>query len=197
LAIQRRLIKKALIHIGLEGQLTFRHIETICRLVSGGLSSGEIQLPMGRRVRLVYDKIHFLTGVEEAPCAFVYQLTVPGSIEIVEIQQKFVVSINDATFNQNNSIINQAVFDMDVLVFPLFVRSRRNGDFINPHAFQGRKKIKKILIDKKIPRHFRNRIPLIEDGLGRIIWVAGIIRSNLAPITEKTQNILSIYGVSL
>ncbi len=55
------------------------------------------------------------------------------------------------------------------------VRTRRPGDVFKPFG-SGEKKLKDFLIDKKIPREERDRIPLVADG-NRIIWVAGVAMS--------------------
>lgn len=55
------------------------------------------------------------------------------------------------------------------LIFPLVLRHRKNGDRIS-----GKKLLKKIFIDEKINKLFRDRIPVLEDAQGNIIWVPGV-----------------------
>lgn len=42
-----------------------------------------------------------------------------------------------------------------------FIRARRNGDYFYPEGLNGKKKIKDLLIDLKIPKRIRDEIPLL------------------------------------
>ena len=57
---------------------------------------------------------------------------------------------------------------------PLTLRTRRAGDYMQLPA--GRKTLKKIMIDDKIPREKRDKLPLLAAG-GEIIWMIGGRRS--------------------
>lgn len=61
------------------------------------------------------------------------------------------------------------------LVFPLTIRNRKDSDEI--FMSYGHKKIKKLFIERKIPKEKRERIPLVVDGLGEILWVYNIAKS--------------------
>ena len=85
-------------------------------------------------------------------------------------------------------------FDRDILEkicgdgrFHTKVRYRQEGDYFTPYGASGGKSLKKFLIDRKIPAYLRNRIPLLVCG-DKIIWVCGVMRSNIAPITKSTEN---------
>ena len=81
--------------------------------------------------------------------------------------------------------------DLNKLELPLFVRSRTDGDGYNPLGLKGRKKIKDILIDAKVPREEREKIPVVLDQKG-IVWFAGFRIDERVKITENTQKILHI-----
>ncbi|MCC3377825.1 tRNA lysidine(34) synthetase TilS, partial [Cohnella sp. REN36] len=53
----------------------------------------------------------------------------------------------------------------------------RAGDRIQPLGMLGTKKVKDVLIDKKIPRDKRDRIPLLTDD-EHILWIPGVKRSS-------------------
>ena len=86
------------------------------------------------------------------------------------------------------------VFDATGLTLPLAVRPLRAGDRIRPfggrsvrgYARDGRKKVKEILIDRKIPRDDRWGRPVVCDAVGGILWIPGVLRSSLAPVTPAT-----------
>ena len=85
----------------------------------------------------------------------------------------------------------EAVYADRMALPPLVLRTRREGDHMQLPV--GRKKLKEILIDDKIPREERDALPLIAlADTHEIFWIAGGRRSSLAPVTESTQDILSI-----
>lgn len=57
---------------------------------------------------------------------------------------------------------------------PLTIRHRRNGDRMSVAGMEGHKKIKDILIGEKIPQKKRNKLWIIVDETGRIIWLIGV-----------------------
>ncbi len=56
---------------------------------------------------------------------------------------------------------------------PVTVRSRRPGDRIRPLGCDHRRRLKEVLIDRRVPRRQRDRLPLLEVR-GRIVWVPGV-----------------------
>ena len=63
------------------------------------------------------------------------------------------------------------------------VRNRRRGDRFRPLGSPHEKKIGEFLIDRKIPRDRRDRIPLLVWN-GSIVWIAGVEISDDFKVTE-------------
>ena len=63
------------------------------------------------------------------------------------------------------------------LVFPLHIRTRKNGDEIE--SISGTKKINRVLIDLKVSKEIRDFIPIITDNNNNILWVYDYIKSKL------------------
>ena len=59
------------------------------------------------------------------------------------------------------AISPEAYADIKDEMFPLTLRSRRNGDIIQPFGMQGKMKLKKYFINKNIPEHDRDKILLL------------------------------------
>ena len=77
---------------------------------------------------------------------------------------------------------------------PLVLRTRRAGDYMRLPI--GRKKLKEILIDDKVPRERRDSIPLIAlADTQEIFWIAGGRRSCLAEVAESSRDIMKIECV--
>ncbi|MGN0135684.1 tRNA lysidine(34) synthetase TilS [Anaerotignum sp.] len=75
------------------------------------------------------------------------------------------------------------VFDYDKIKNTLFCRTRKAGDRIPLQ--NGRKKIKDLFIDEKIPRDRRAAYPLIVMG-EEVLWVPGLRASAAAGVDEQT-----------
>jgi tRNA(Ile)-lysidine synthase len=74
--------------------------------------------------------------------------------------------------------LDVATFDPRELHFPLCVRAREDGDRIRLPG--GTKKVKKLLLEARIPRMERSAVPLVVDALGRVLWIPGVARAERA-----------------
>ncbi len=81
-----------------------------------------------------------------------------------------------------------AVFDSAVISM-VCVRRHRPGDRIKPLGMKGSKKLQDVLVDAKIPRELRPWILVVVDGEDEVLWVPGVVRSSLAPVTEQTEEV--------
>jgi len=71
-------------------------------------------------------------------------------------------------------------FDPEALRFPLMVRSRGPGDRIRLPG--GTKKVKKLLLERRIPVSQRDRVALIVDAEGDVLWIPGVAGADLPPL---------------
>jgi tRNA(Ile)-lysidine synthase len=86
--------------------------------------------------------------------------------------------------------------DLDALVFPLVVRTRRDGDRYRPCGAPGRKKLKEILRAKRIPAAERDVLPVFCSG-DKIVWAPGIPVAEDFKVTAGTQRVFVIRKVGL
>jgi len=87
-------------------------------------------------------------------------------------------------------------FDRDRVTGQLSIRSRRPGDSFYPFGAPGSKPLKAFLIDVKLPRWERERLPLVVAG-GEIIWAVGLRRGAAAPVTPATRRLLELSAIPL
>ena len=64
------------------------------------------------------------------------------------------------------------------LQLPLRIRGRKPGD--RAPTSGGRKKLSKLMVELRIPREQRDRIPVLVDGVGSVLWIPGQWRAPLA-----------------
>jgi tRNA(Ile)-lysidine synthase len=102
---------------------------------------------------------------------FCYALAVPGQTTVPEIGLVLLAEVVPAgTAPAANEDV--AVVSTDLAASGLMVRNRRPGDRLKPSAV-GHRKLQDVLVDRKVPRGERDRVPLVVDGADRIVWVAG------------------------
>ncbi|MFL6194322.1 MAG: tRNA lysidine(34) synthetase TilS [Thermoanaerobaculia bacterium] len=105
---------------------------------------------------------------------FTYTLEVPGELEIPEIAVRVRV-----TRRAVEPWMFQGAADRAGLALPLTegdrvtIRNRRPGDRIHPLGAGGSRRLKEVLIDRRVPRRVRERLPLLCVG-GRIAWAPGV-----------------------
>jgi tRNA(Ile)-lysidine synthase len=84
-------------------------------------------------------------------------------------------------------------FDYDKIIDAVVVRTRQQGDYLQINKEGGRKSLKSLLIDEKIPKEKREKMYLVTTG-NHVLWVPGIRTSEAFLIDENTRKILSITG---
>jgi tRNA(Ile)-lysidine synthase len=78
-------------------------------------------------------------------------------------------------------------FSAAALDFPLTVRSREAGDRIVLPG--GTRKLKKVLLEARIPSSARHTVPVVVDCTGRVLWVVGVARTHLVGTEGETMSI--------
>jgi tRNA(Ile)-lysidine synthase len=89
-----------------------------------------------------------------------------------------------------------AIVPKDKVAGGLAVRNRRAGDRLLPSA-AGHRKLQDLLVDRKVPRAERDRVPIVVDAADRIVWVAGLVVDREFRVTDPAQAvvILRLKGV--
>ena len=89
-----------------------------------------------------------------------------------------------------------ADFDLHEAGTELFVRQRRPGDRFQPLGMNMPKKLYEFMVDAKIPRSWRGRIPIVCSPQ-QIIWVAGWRIDDRVKTTEASKEILRLEFIRL
>ncbi|MBB2149653.1 tRNA lysidine(34) synthetase TilS [Pedobacter gandavensis] len=100
--------------------------------------------------------------------------------------------LSKAEFDTNYQIErdpNKAYLDADQLIYPLILRSRQPGDRFKPFGMKHYKKLSDFFIDEKIPVTRKDAVPILLNGNGEVIWVAGMRQDNRYKIGAATKNI--------
>lgn len=180
-AVQARLLREVLRRRGIN--LDEAGTRAALEFTRSGASGTFVTIATG--IRLTRDFGRFLVaemgGVgEDAP------LTIPGPEEgfreLALGGQRF-----GAAWGPDEPSGCQSVLEVprSALRFPLHLRGWMPGDRIAlPY---GTKKLKKLLAEARVPVAERARIPVLLDGEGRVLWVAGVASSVLIRIRGESD----------
>jgi len=84
-----------------------------------------------------------------------------------------------------------AYLDLDKAGDKLLVRSRQPGDLFQPLGLSQPKKLNRFMIDARIPRAWRERIPVVCSPT-QIVWLVGYRIDDRVKVTENTKQVLRL-----
>ncbi|PYN28070.1 MAG: tRNA lysidine(34) synthetase TilS [Candidatus Rokuibacteriota bacterium] len=122
-------------------------------------------------------------------------VSVPGRTELPEIGQALETRFVGAEAYTIPREPGRVAFDAEELAGPLVVRAPRRGERFIPFGGAERR-LKTLLIDAKVPRWDRCRVPVVAAG-GAIIWVGHLRRGAAARVTARTRRVLELALVPL
>ncbi len=197
-ALQKRVLLLACGQAGLPlDRLGYRHIDALQHLARRERGGGEICLPGGWRAQRRGEALRFLettgekTTAQEPTPAVSLAPPEAGNCRYLEWQFSWQTEAWPGGAAAVPGEAATAWFDYDQLRLPLQLRQVRPGDRLRPLGLQGSKKLQDLLVDAKIPRQQRPRIPLLLSG-EEIIWVVGLRQGETAKVTPQTRRILRI-----
>ena len=171
------------------------HYNAAAGLAMMGVGS-QVALPGGITARMEHGLVCFRTGSADRKLAS-RELQVPGELYLDEAGIWIsceVLGRGRMTPPVAAEIAGpwEVYLSLDALVLPLQVRGRRPGDRFHPLGAGGERKLKEFLIDRKVPRHLRDRIPLVVAADGTIAWVVGHRIGDRFKLTGNDGSILHV-----
>ncbi len=175
------------------------HVEAVLELLERPGSNWSVDAP-GHVVERRGDRVVLREGRSNDARSseanfFRYPLSIPGEVTLPE--QGLVVSAQldaaEAGVRALRAAVRNratAVVDADGWAAPLAVRNRRPGDRFRPFGLKGRKKLQDFLVDRKVSREDRDRVPLVVDENDRILWVAGHEIDEAFQVTAASRAVL-------
>ncbi len=157
----------------LEG-LSREHIERIANLTHSGETGSVVELPGQLRVRKQYDVFSIEPDVphrdypqESAAVRVPGETTLPRRGVTVKAERAEA----PADFAADDPLT--VYVGADAAQPGLTVRNHRPGERFIPLGMTGSRKLQDFFVDEKVPRHRRDRIPVVASGDGQILWVVG------------------------
>lgn len=161
-----------------------RHIDLIYKMIIGRRSNQVIDLPNSVQAIKSYQEFYLKRETEELT---EYEIELS---EYAILPNGHSIKRIDECSSNSNDICRLSSSD---IVLPLTVRTRKVGDKISLKGLDGTKKIKDIFIDEKISFEKRDMWPIVEDGLGRIVWIPGLKKSKFDKKKNEKYDIILKY----
>ncbi|MBI4336212.1 MAG: tRNA lysidine(34) synthetase TilS [Chloroflexi bacterium] len=197
-ALQHHLLRRAFAELaGSTEDLAQCHLVEMARLLAPGPSGRSLHLPAGVRLAVDYSRLWLTRGEGDAcplPPLQEGVLACPGETRLGGwLVEAAVVTPPPAVMPGDPWV---AFLDLDALGGDLHIRPRRPGDRFQPLGMQDavgaterQKKLQDFMVDARIPRLWRPRIPLLVTPRG-IAWVVGWRIAHWARIAPETHRAL-------
>jgi tRNA(Ile)-lysidine synthase len=179
-AIGRRVLRMAVERVSpaAAARLSARHLDAMWTLVASG-RAGRHDAP---GARLTSDGATWRVTDPARESAgrpvWEYALAAPGSVVVAEANyvisaRRDLPAVRGVETKRDRRAL-EVVFDGGSIKWPLVIRNRRPGDCIKPLGGIGRKKVQDLLVDAKVPQSARDRVPVVVDAGGQVLWVVGV-----------------------
>jgi len=118
-----------------------------------------------------------------------------GSEPLITIgRSQLLISYSDVPYFEKKR--EMTFVDADLLLYPLVLRYRQDGDRLMPIGMKTFKKVSDYFIDEKVPLSEKDEIPLLVNGNGDIIWIAGYRQDDRYKVTALTKKV-AIFELKL
>lgn len=189
-ALQRHLLRRVLDEVLADlTDIQSIHIEKMMEALSKPAGK-RISLPRGLVFHVGYSTCLVTKGVFDTcpfpPLEGEYKLNVPGDTVLSgwRVQARIIRPGEKADgFG--------ACLDLDEAGSDLVVRGRKAGDRFQPLGMGKSKKLQDFMVDAKVPRSWRDRVPLVCSP-GGIIWVVGWRIAERVRVTDSTKKVLRL-----
>src|SRR5699024_5856757 len=85
-----------------------------------------------------------------------------------------------------------AMLDFSKIQFPITLRGWQEGDYFVPLGMNGRKKISDFLINIKLSLFEKEKVGVLVNGNGEILWVVGLRIDNRYKLQGNTEKVLKL-----
>ena len=160
-----------------------RHIKLVLKLIFSHRSNSKVNLPNDVIVTKSYNRL----SIERNP-GVISSYEIEISEEALLPNGHKLKQVKEVVGNSNNII----KLSSTEVTLPLIVRTRKLGDIMAIKG-GGKKKIKDIFIDKKVPIRERDLWPIVVDSLGKIVFVPGLKKSKFDKTNSEFYDIILEY----
>ena len=161
-----------------------QHIKDILIIIKSKKPNLTINLPHNKIIRKSYDYLYLESNNKENNTNYKIPLKDINTIGNITIKK-----IDNCNTNGNDI----CRLNSKTLNLPLYIRNRIPGDYIETKGLNGKKKIKEIFIENKIPKHIRDNYPILVDNNNQIIWLPNLKKSKFNSQNNEFYDIILKY----
>ena len=161
-----------------------KNITDILSIINNPKPNLTINLPQNKIARKSYDYLY----LENQPSIKDNSYKVP--LQKINIMNNITIEQITESIADGNDICR---LNSKELNLPLYIRNRKPGDYLEQKGLSGRKKIKEIFIENKIPKHLRDTYPILVDAEDQIIWLPNLKKSKFNKQKEEFYDIILKY----
>lgn len=160
--------------------ITEKHIQNILTMINSNKPNLSINIPQSKILVKEYNKLYIKNNIkEEKKYKIIFEDTTKiDNIEIKKVSEEESDGNNICRLNSKN------------IKLPLYIRNRKDGDYIILKNSNYRKKVKEIFIENKLPISKRNNYPMLVDSEDKILWIPNIKKSNLCYKKDENYDII-------
>ncbi len=186
ISIKKRILYDAFLKFqGNCNNIESKHIDILLDKLSSGK---QYDMPNGILVVSSFDKIIFTDKQSEQFNEISFDVTLDSQIDFAD-GQKYVFSLaENINLNEPMSLF----VDLEKVKNRLTLRTRRDGDCMIPYGMNGKKKLKKLMCELKIPSYKRHTVPVLCDG-DEIVAIVPYRVSEKYKVTDETKKVLKIH----
>jgi tRNA(Ile)-lysidine synthase len=197
-ALQRGTLRMAIQRLRSElRDVDWTHVENARRVALEKGVGARVTLPHGLQLVVDYERMTmadetYVPPLPDIPLLNVDRIMLPREGRVVLPDSDWAVETSSASHPSPGGDRWTVLLDADQVLEELALRCRRSGDRFKPTGLQGHdKSLHEFMIDGKLPRALRERLPLLVAG-DRILWVCGQRVAEGAAATAMTQRFLRV-----
>lgn len=166
-------------------QINMTHVLSIIDLMHSKKANSKINLPGNYDAVKEYDTLRIKQEIQYIDD---YEIEID---KMVELPNKKTIKVVEHEESNDNNVCRLLSTE---ICMPLYVRTRRLGDKIELKKIAGKRKLKDIFIDKKVPLSERDEWPVVVDSKGTILWIPGIKKSKFSKQKQESYDIILKYN---
>lgn len=167
-----------------ENTIKEKHIQNILDIIENPKPNLTLNLPNNLSIIKEYDLLIF--DNKEKSNTEHYKLELKTEITIKNHNIKIIKSCN----TDGNDICR---LNLENIKLPLYIRNKQDGDYILGLGLNGKKKVKDIFIEKKLPTKERENYPILVDADNNILWIPNMKKSKFNTKTNEKCDIIIKY----
>ncbi len=162
------------------------HILNILKLIESSKPNLTISLPNNLYAIKQYNILKFSQELKNSNNDYRIKINLNHDIKL----KNYIIKIISNSKTDGNDICR--LYSKEISL-PLYIRNKKDGDYIEIKGLNGKKKVKEIFIENKMPINVRDTYPLLVDNDDNILWIPNIKKSKFNKKKSEKYDIILKY----